>query len=78
MKLQLLRKKLSLSQSDLSRISGVNLRTIQEYEVGRRLIDGARVDTLVNLSDALGVPFYEILESKALSDKVKRNIAKIK
>ena len=78
MKLQLLRKKFSLSQSELSRISGVNLRTIQEYEVGRRLIDAARVDTLVNLSDALGVPFCEILESKALSDKVKRNIAKIK
>ena len=74
MKLQELRKQTNLTQSELAMQSGVNLRTIQEYENGRRKVDGAHIDTLVGLGDALGVPFYELMEDELRIEAVKNNI----
>ena len=47
------RNKRNLSQSELSRISGVNLRTIQAYEQGHAEIRKAQYVTLVCLARAL-------------------------
>lgn len=74
MKLQEARKRMCLSQSELSYISGVNLRTLQDYEIGRRKIDSASIDTLVSLAEALRVPFYELLEVTELVNKIQENI----
>jgi transcriptional regulator with XRE-family HTH domain len=74
MKLQDIRKRAGLSQSELSRSSGVNLRTIQEYENGRRKIDSAHIDTLLNISNVLSVPFYELMEDTQRIEKIKDNI----
>lgn len=73
-KLQEIRKRVGLSQAELSKRSGIKLQTIQGYELGRRQTDGAHVDSLVSMADALGVPFYEIIEDDALAEKIKQNI----
>lgn len=72
-KLQELRLKAGLSQSQLSNKAGVNLKTLQGYEGGKN-IDGSKLETLVKLADALGVEFYELLESDELKTNVLRNI----
>jgi transcriptional regulator with XRE-family HTH domain len=74
MKLQDIRKRVGLSQSELAKRSGIKLQTIQGYELGRRQIDGAHVDTLVSMADALGVPFYELIEDAQRIEKIKQNI----
>lgn len=74
MKLQDIRKRVGLSQSELAKQSGVKLQTIQGYELGRRQLDGAHIDTLVSIADALRIPFYELLEDSELAQLVKENI----
>ena len=74
MKLQEERKRAGMSQSELANLSGVKLKTIQDYELGRSSVDGARIDTLISLSDALGVPFYDIIEDAERVNKIKANI----
>lgn len=74
MKLQDIRKGAGLSQAELSKRSGIKLQTIQGYELGRRPIEGAHIDTLVSIADALGVPFYELMEDEQRIEKIKKNI----
>ena len=74
MKLKDIRTKAGLSQSALAKLSGVNVRTIQEYEYGRKIVDSAKLNIITSLADALQVPLYELLEDKELADKVKRNV----
>jgi transcriptional regulator with XRE-family HTH domain len=73
LRLQEVRKKARLSQSELSKLSGVNVRTIQEYEYGRKIVDSAKLNIITALAEALQVPLYELLEDKELADKVKAN-----
>lgn len=74
MKLQEIRKRAGLSQSELANRSGVKLQTIQGYELGRRQLDGAHVDTLISIADALDIPMYELIEDAELAEKIKANI----
>ena len=74
MKLQDIRKRSGLSQSELSQRSGVKLRTIQEYENGRRQIDNAHVDTLISIAEVLEVPFYELMEDAQRKNNIQENI----
>lgn len=73
MKLQELRNKVGLSQSGLAKLSGVKLRTIQEYEYGRQILDNAKLNIITALADALQVPLYELIEDEELAEKVKAN-----
>jgi transcriptional regulator with XRE-family HTH domain len=73
MKLQEVRREAGLSQSELAKLSGVKLRTIQEYEYGRKIVDSAKLNIITALAEALQVPLYELLEDKELADKVKAN-----
>jgi transcriptional regulator with XRE-family HTH domain len=73
MKLQELRKTAGLSQAKLAELSGVNVRTIQEYEYGRQIVDSAQLSIIVALADALQVPMYKLLEDEVLADKIKQN-----
>ena len=74
MKLQDIRKRSGLSQSELSHRSGVQLRTIQEYENGRRQIDNAHVDTLISIAEVLEVPFNELMEDAQRKNNIQENI----
>lgn len=73
MKLQEVRKQAGMSQSELAEASGVKVRTIQEYEYGRRKLDNAGIDTLLGIAEALKVPMSALLEDAQLAEKVKKN-----
>lgn len=71
MNLQDVRISKGLSQTELANLSGVNIRTLQSYEQGLKNIDGAKLDTLLNLSSTLNCNISDILESESLKDKCK-------
>ena len=60
-RLKLLRMSKGLSQSQLSSLSGIPVRTIQMYEQGERKIAKASFDTVSAISQALGVTPEEIM-----------------
>lgn len=60
--LKQLRKAKKLSQAQLSEIAGVNLRTLQDYEQGRKNINKAEAMTVYKLSVALDCEVWELLE----------------
>ena len=60
--LQRIRKEKGISQSELSKISDVNVRMIQKYEIGAKDINKASALTVYKLSLALGVNVSDLLE----------------
>lgn len=61
-KLKEIRKSKNMTQSKLSEISGVNLRTLQDYEQGHKDINKAEAMTVYKLSVALNCGIWELLE----------------
>lgn len=60
-KLQEKRKDKGMSQSQLAKASGVNVRMIQYYEQGAKDIRKAQVDTVLKLANALGCLIEDII-----------------
>ncbi len=60
--LQRMRKNCRMTQKTLSEKSGVNLRTLQQYELGAKNINHAAGETLFALSKTLGCRMDELLE----------------
>lgn len=56
------RERAELTQKELSERSGVNLRTIQDYEQGRKSINKAQGLSLHRLANALNITIEELLE----------------
>lgn len=56
------RMEANLSQSQLALLSGVPLRTIQQYEQRQKRLDAARADSLLSLAQALHCPPKSLLE----------------
>ena len=61
-KLQLLRKAAGLTQKELSELSGINLRTLQQYEIRLKDINKASGDSINALAKALCCNFYDVME----------------
>jgi transcriptional regulator with XRE-family HTH domain len=61
-RLQDRRKAKGLSQSQLAKASGVNLRMIQKYEIGGAQINGAALIKGKALADALGCLIEDLIE----------------
>ena len=61
--LKIIRESRGISQSDLARLSGVKLRSIQLYEQRVNDIDRAQAGTLYKLSRVLGCTVEDLLES---------------
>lgn len=51
-----------MSQSELAAASGVNFKTLQDYEQGRRDINKASISTVLKLANALGTSMDLILK----------------
>lgn len=51
-----------MSQSDLAKASGVNIRMIQYYEQGVKDINKAQVMTVKKLADALHTTIEDLME----------------
>lgn len=56
-----------LSQIELSKISGVPVRTIQQYEQRQKNINSAKVETVMSIAKALSCSINDILEPVDLS-----------
>lgn len=61
-RLQQVRKKCGLSQKELSEKSGVNLRTLQQYELGTKDINKASASSVYALAKALNCEVEDLLE----------------
>lgn len=72
--LQRVRIAVGLSQSQLATKAGLPLSTIQKYEIGDRNIDRASLSILCALAEALSVKIPEILESKELKIRLKKDV----
>ena len=57
-----LRKAAGLTQKQLSELSGVNLRTLQQYEIGSKDINKASGQTINVLAQVLRCNFYDVME----------------
>ena len=62
MKLKDKRLAAGLSQSELAKKTGINVRLIQDYEQGHKPINRAAAETIFILSKALGCTMEELLE----------------
>lgn len=62
-RLQMYRKRLGLTQKQLSIDSGVSLRSIQMYEQRNKDINKARADSVIRLADVLKCDVNDLLES---------------
>ena len=60
--LKIIRTKLNLTQKELSDISGIPVRTIQQYEQRQKNINKAQTEYLVMLSKALSCKVEDLLE----------------
>ena len=63
-RLQFFRKEKGLSQSELAKKSGINVRLIQHYEQGTKDINKAQVVTVLQLAEALEVDVYDIINDR--------------
>ena len=70
--LQQLREAKGLSRKELSEQSGVNFRSLQDYEQGHKDISSAKGDTLYRLSLTLGCNIEDILIVKPGSGEERR------
>lgn len=55
------RRLAGMTQLELAEASGVNVRVLQEYEQGRRPLNGIRGITLYRLAKAVGCEIEELL-----------------
>ena len=62
MNLKEMREKSGMSQSQLSRTAGVNIRTIQSYEQGIKDINRAQVGIVLKLAKALGCSIEDLID----------------
>ena len=59
--LQEYRKSRGISQSELAKQAGVNLRTLQDYEQGRKPLGQAAAVTVHKIAKALGVTVEDLI-----------------
>ena len=56
------RRHAGLTQKELSQLAGVNLRTLQQYEIGSKDINKASGRAINSLAQALHCNFYDVME----------------
>lgn len=67
MNLKELRKLRKLTQKELAAMSGVNFRSLQDYEQGRKKLSSASGDVLLRLSTVLGCSMETLLADASFS-----------
>ena len=68
--LKKIREEKNMTQAELSTKSGINLRTIQNYEQGFKDINSGKVINILALAEALGCDVYKILNPKVYNFRV--------
>lgn len=72
MSLQTERLKAGFSQHKLAAASGVNVRNIQQYEIGARNINTAGLETLCKLAMTIGCTLFDLLEDERLKEMLRQ------
>ena len=62
--LRTFRTKAGLTQAELADRAGISKRTLQEYEQGRKNVNGMALETAVKLADALGCNAKDLLDER--------------
>lgn len=70
-KLGKLRIKKGMSQAEFSEAAGISVRAVQMYEQRERPIEGASIEKLCDMSNALGCNIDDILEDENVIKKVR-------
>ena len=63
--LKFMRESKGMTQAELAKKAGVNLRMVQNYEQGFKDINKATVLTVLRLAEALDCDVYDILNPRA-------------
>lgn len=71
-KLKEKRQSIGLSQSQLAKKSGVNIRILQHYEQGSKNFDHARIDTIMKICIALNCKLEDIIENPEYISLIKK------
>ncbi len=56
------RERLGYSQSEVASLTGIPLRTLQQYEQGQKSINRARADYIISLANVLNVEPKALME----------------
>ena len=64
-------KEKNIKFEQMSEKSDITYRTLESYEQGLRKIDGAKIETLLKISNTLDCPIYEFIEDNILAEKIK-------
>lgn len=62
----------NLTQADLSKLSGIPIRTLQNYEQGVLCFDSARIDKILTVALVLDCNIEDLIEDKNIIDKIKK------
>ena len=68
--LKSLRLAAGLSQSQLAKATGLNVRTLQHYEQGSKDLNAAKLATLLKICNALGCRLEDILNDPTILDEL--------
>lgn len=70
--LQRLRKAAGLSQSQLAKLTGINVQVLQQYERGARDLNGAKLVTLLKICNALECRLADIITDEETQKQIKK------
>lgn len=73
MELKEMRKKKGYSQATLAQLSGINLRSLQDYEQGHKSLASAKGETLYRLSQVLGYSMEDIVSDFCADSSLWKN-----
>lgn len=71
MGLQEERVKAGFTQASLAAAAGVNIRNIQQYEIGKRDVNGASLETLCKLATTIGCRISDIITDENIKSMLK-------
>ncbi|NMD38965.1 MAG: helix-turn-helix transcriptional regulator [Christensenellaceae bacterium] len=71
-KLKEIRKQKGLSQSQLAKLSDINVRTIQSYESGARNLNNANLLILLKLANALNCKIENLITDIDILEEFKK------
>lgn len=66
-KLRKMRLTAGLKQKDIAQLTGVNVKTICQYEMDPQKINKASIESVAKIADALGCDIMDIIETKYLN-----------
>lgn len=58
------RKKAGIKQKELAERAGISIRTLQDYEQGRKPLEGARAITVLELSRLVGCTVEDLIDKE--------------